>query len=522
MAEQKPKVFTSFLSSFLDIKKEEEKKKEVKPLGEEAKGGKYPKDGFRLIIDTFSSGVEANYYWFLRFMENKEDFGLRLSGERGRVEKLKDVFAAGEASALWGSIEQRKSLQQDKVSGYLATIGKMIKDLFQIVRELRILDERLDYYKGYNSKNDASCIALKSVWIDLVEGGAKNPGSVTGLASQVGFVILPDLFYKVHPQKEEDIQPMMKKFEEYHINDKVLEVLKRKLIQFLTWKNKTEKELNDRRKFTLKYLRQHFNVIRVYINWLKPYLTNINRLQMGTDNDPHLVSSFETSKVELELLGVKTMYEEKTPNGLLIDRQYKKYFPCYLVKFRFVALPEMSFQKEYQRAPMHMGRTEIFITSYVATQEEINAYKKKLEREDFALISSLTSSLDALGDTLFKYLEEAKEENVSLDKDDIIAVMEKSRVNKDKAIDALKKSATVEGAIEYLKKSAPQDSIFVPFKSVYEGFKEVLNINFESAKTPLTKEQEQAEKGKAKGEANFFAGILYDVYKKAHGMVTPL
>ncbi len=526
ITQQKPKFFGSILDNFLGLKKEEEKKEEVKPLGEEIKG-KVPKGGYRLIIDNFGSGVEANYYWFLRFMENKEDFGLRLSGDRGKVEKLKDIFSAGESSSFWGSIEQRKSVQQEKVSGYLATIGKMIKDLFQIIRELRILDERLEYYDGYKRKDDSLSVALKSVWIDLVEGGAKNPGSVTGLASQVGFVILPDLFYRINPQKENDISKMLEPWKKQGINIKVLEVLSRKLAQFLVWREKTEKELRDRKNFTLKYLRQHFNVIRMYINWLKPYLRNITRLQMGYDEkfeDPHLVSSFETSKVELELLGIRTAYTENTPNGFEVDREFKKYFPCVFVKIRFVALPEMSFQKEYQRGAVHMGRTEVFIKAYVATQEEISSYKNKLEKEDFALLNSLNASLESLGDSLFKYLEEADEKNIPVNKDDVISIMEKAKVGKDKAIEALKKSATVDGAIEFLKEKKEQDNLFVPFKSVYEGFKEILNIKSkpDTKALPLTKEQEDNEKGAAKKQAESMASILYDVYKKAHGMITPL
>ena len=121
-------------------------------LGNPVKGKYCPPAGCRLTIDEVRSSVEANYYWLVRFMENKEDFGLKLSGDRGEVLKLKDMFTAGEASSLWGSVEQRKSIQQEKVSGYLATIGKMIKDMFQIIRELRIIDERLKYYEGYNKR----------------------------------------------------------------------------------------------------------------------------------------------------------------------------------------------------------------------------------------------------------------------------------------------------------------------------------------------------------------------------------
>ena len=522
MAEEKKSLRSEFFENLFGPigagKKEE--KKEVKEPGEAA-----DRQAYRLVIDNFQTGVEANYYWILRFFENREDFGLGLVGDQGEVLKLKDVMGAGEASSLWGSVEQRKAIQQEKISTYLATIGKMIKDLFQILRELRILDERLKYYSGYNNGNDSESIALKSVWIDLVEGGSKNPGSVTGLAAQVGFVILPDLFYRIHPKKSEDIDKLISKdYGQFKLNPKVIEVLKRKLAQFLIWKESTEKELNDRKKFTLAYLRQHFASIRVYISWLKPYLKNVRQLQMGSSyKDPHLVSSFETSKVELELLGKVKKYKDTTPNGLEIDKEYKKYFPCVFVKIRFVALPEMSFQKEYQRAPMHMGRTEIYIQGYVATDEQIEAYMKKIEQEDFELLNSLDESLFSLQDVLFNYLKEAKEKLMPIVKEDVIQVMEKSKVNKEKAIDALQKNDNkVNLAIESLKKEEPKDSIIDPFKAVFEGFKEIFNIRPSSDKALPLKKDEDGEKENAKKKAKQLSGVVYLVYKKAHGFITQI
>lgn len=507
-------------------KKPEEEKKEI-TLGEEIKPKYCPKEGCRLVIDELKGGVEANYYWILRFLENKEDFGLKLSGKTGEVQKLKDFFAAGEASSMWGSVEQRKAIQQEKVSSYLATIGKMIKDMFQIIRELRILDERLEYYKGYNEGSNSHSIALKSVWVDLVEGGAKNPGSVTGLASQVGFVILPDLFYRFHPKSSEqkEIDKIANSLKSDGVNIKVREVLARKLVQFMIWKEKTEKEINDRRNFVLAYLRQHFNTIRMYISWVKPYLQNIRQLEMSRDiKDPHLLSTFETNKIEVELLGIKKTYTETTPNGFEIDREYKKYFPCVHVKIKFIAIPELSYQKEYQRGAVHIGRTEIYIKGYVSTMKQIEDYKKKLEEEDLAIMGSLQESLMSMKDEITKYLDQAKEKNIPVLNEDVIEVMEKTGAKKDKAIEALKTAGTVQGAIMQLKEQKSQDSIFEPFKAIISGFKEILNMQSkkQDEKLPLKKSEEDSEKGKASGDAGSLAWILYDVYKKSHGYITPL
>lgn len=529
-AQQKKEETSSFREKLLEglfgaKAKEEKDNPEIPSLGEEVKPKYCPKEGCRLIIDELKGGVEANYYWILRFMETKEDFGLKLSGKTGEVIKLKDLFAAGEASSMWGSIEQRKAIQQEKISSYLATIGKMTKDMFQIIRELRILDERLAYYKGYNEGSHSASVALKSVWVDLVEGGAKNPGSVTGLASQVGFVILPDLFYRIHPKDIKEVDKLINTLSKDGINIKVREVLARKLFQFLDWKEKTEKEINDRRKFVLAYLRQHFNTIRMYINWVKPYLRNIRQLEMSRDiNDPHLLSTFETNKIEVELLGIKKTYTEITPNGFEIDREYRKYFPCIHVRIRFVALPEMAYQKEYQRGAVHMGRTEIYIKGYVSTMQQIEAYKKKLEEEDIEIITSLQESLMSMKDEITKYLNEAQEKNIPVLKEEVIEVMEKTGAKKEKAIEALKKAGTVQGAIFQIKEQKPQEGFFEPFKAIIDGFKEILNLQSkkQEEKLPLKKSEEESEKGKAKGDAGSLVWILYDVYKKSHGYITPL
>src|SRR3989338_1252916 len=95
----------------------------------------------RLIVQRMSGGSEAMYFWILNFIRHPNALGYDV------VEKISDVFSASESSSFFGNIEQRKSVQQDRISQYLATIGNMTKSVFQIIRELRVIDERLDYYE---------------------------------------------------------------------------------------------------------------------------------------------------------------------------------------------------------------------------------------------------------------------------------------------------------------------------------------------------------------------------------------
>ena len=90
-------------------------------------------------------------------------------------------------------------------------------------------------------------------------------------------------------------------------NDRLKSVLKRKLRSYLTWKVYTEKELKNRRSFLLKYLRHHYLIVQMYINWLKPYLKNVRRLAYDEKriDSPDLVGAFEGTKAGVFLAAMK-------------------------------------------------------------------------------------------------------------------------------------------------------------------------------------------------------------------------
>jgi hypothetical protein len=354
-----------------------------------------PSRRYRLHYEGYNISIEEPYFWNLHY--------LRYFGGFARIDKITDVFAAAENSAFFGANQQRLGLQQDKVSQFLATIGKMVRELFQLVREMRILDERMSYYVDSftNSPSAASAeITLKGIWVDLVEQGAKNPASVYGMAREVQFTTLPDLFFSTHPKKQEDVDIVVER-ERGQFNRKVREVLMRKLRSFLTWKEHTFEELKNRRIFTLKYLRQHFEIIKMYMTWVRPYLRNIQRLQLDQSKTetPDLIIAFESSMIEIEILAVKGSGKVKQ---------------CILIHYLFRTRPEMSYSQEYQRGPLHLGRVEIDWRGYGWTDNEIEKYKKMRTQEDFQLLGvidgSVKAALEALGDELMRYLREAGEE----------------------------------------------------------------------------------------------------------------
>lgn len=364
----------------------------------------YPKPikRYRLIWEAFNVSIEEVYFWHLNFL--RQDWGYAW------VDKTADSFSSSENSSFFGQTQQRLGLQQDKVSQFLATIGKMVKELFQLVRELRILDERIGYYDDSYSKDpkrrEGAEISLKGVYVDMVEGGAKNPSSVFGMARELQFATLPDLFFAIHPETLDDIVP---KVDALKFNRKVKEILKRKFYSYLQWKDQTFKEMKARRTFTVKYLRQHYDIIKMYMEWVRPYMRNIKRLHMDMERTttPDLIAAFEGAMMEIEFIAYKLPLNPKTGS------QNHKYHSCIVANFLYRTRPSLGFQQEgYQRGPVHVGRVDVVLRCYSWTKEQIENYKKMKRAQDMMLLQDVSESVkaayDALGDDLQKYIEEAE------------------------------------------------------------------------------------------------------------------
>ncbi len=458
---------------------------------------RFPKPNFKfhLIYQNFNLSIEEVYFWVLTHM--RDDTGLV------DVEKITDIFTASEQSAFWGASQQRLQIQQQNVQNYLATIGKLIKDLFQLVREMRIVDERLSLYQASNRalkvplrqrrKSIPEEIVLRGYWVDMKDGGVKSPGSVYGLASTLGYTILPDLFFASPPLKKEEVA---KYVDGLDFNLKVKDVLKKKLSAFCYWKEFTHKELENRKKFTVKYLRQHYNSIQLYISWVKPYLRNVKRLQQNFDKSlsEDIIGSFEGSITEIEVI----MY--KKIEGCSCR-------PCVVFTLEFRTSPHMDFHQDgYQhKGPVHNGRVEFWLRGYSWTDEEFQNYKKMREAETMDLMGNIDESLkeavDALGDDLRNYLKEAGEK--------FPEDMMKEEEEKKKA--------------EEIKKH--MSGVADPFKSLFSGFKEIFETfvpskGVEKDKSKPSDWKLKKDRATAAGEIVGPIWTTYKNFKKAHRMTT--
>jgi hypothetical protein len=386
----------------------------------------------RLQLKDPNHNPEGFYHGFM--LNLTERLGLN------KRKKIIDSMGLSVGSSMFGNLQTRLAAQQNQASQYLKGISEMIKGMFQIVREIRILDERLQFYKDSESENSelslSSEIVLKGLWIDQVEGGSKNPSSVYGLAQTVGFTILPDVFFRTKPMKKKEIEKVV---DSMKFNEKVKEVLKRKLRQFYEWKERTKDELETRRKFVVKYLRQHYTTIKLYMSWITPYLRHIRRIRQTDEHgdDINVVTAFETAIIELETIHWRTGYGSKPFD----------YNAVVVLNFHYLVLPELAFHHyEYQhRGPIHAGKFVLAFRAYAWTTEQIENYIKYRNEEELELMKEINSSIeeamDALGDDLKKYLKSAGEKFP----DDV----------------------------EEKKEPVKLPSIFAPFAGVFGGFGEL-------------------------------------------------
>ena len=466
-----------------------------------------PTKRYWIVFEAPNLNIEEMYYWIHHHL--KVDQAMY-------IEKIVDNYAASEASSFFGLMQQRLSIQQQNISGFLKGIADMVKGLFQIVREIRILNDRLQYYLDTYEQNvnaDSSEIVLKGLWVDQVEGGAKNPSSVYGLATTVGFTILPDVFFRIRLKNETEVE---KKVGELQFNEKVKEVLKRKLRQYYEWKKRTFSELETRKKFELKYLRQHYETINLYISWIKPYLRYTRRMQQleRLEKDSRLIKSFESAFVEIEVLAKK---------------KAGKHYSVIIFNFQFRSRPETLIHQphEYgQKGPIHIGRAEAKLRAYGWTEEQVKNYIKYKQEDDLTLLSSIDetikAAMDALGDELKKYLGLEGENFGDESKiHELAKNLVASGICKDMD-SAVKKARELKSST---KKKPEMLGALDPFLGVFSGFQEIFKSFGVKGLFPKGKaheDQHEIDKSQkeAKKKAREMVYMVYRNYKKAHKMLT--
>ncbi|MFH1174927.1 MAG: hypothetical protein V1725_07365, partial [archaeon] len=250
---------------------------------------------------------------------------------------------------------------------------------------------------------------------------------------------------------------------------------------FLIWEEKTHKELTARKRYMIHYVRQHWATIKMYTNWIRPYLRSIGRLTMREKylSSPEIITAFETAVTEVEFFATKP-----PTNG---------YHPVIIASFKFNTKPMLQFQQDsYQaRGAIHVGKVELTLRAYSWKPEHIEQFRKLREEEDMEIMSlvdsSVAAAMEALGDDLEKYLKEAGED------------IERQQ-------EAAKEEPRLANAAE-------------PFIALFGGFGEMFKAFFPLFKSDK-KAKDTSNDGAAKKDATISIWLAYKNYKKSHGMLS--
>ncbi|MBU2633948.1 MAG: hypothetical protein KJ674_01765 [Nanoarchaeota archaeon] len=429
------------------------------------------KNEYKITYDSISEGLEPIYFWLLDFMSDTAPNGLGLND----VVKNREEFEAAVSSGYFGEMGTRASVMQDRAMKMMATINTVIRSMINLIYDLREFELRLKSYENIQSfdkdKKEAGKLALKQVWMDNVDI-KRGRGSINMLAQQLEFVTLRDAF--MIAKNENDVETI-------DLNDRVKRILKARISEYLEWEKHSETELRKRFNIEKSYLKSQVNSLKLYTKWVKPYLISAKKLGMSDFESPNIVNAFNNMEIKMGLFGKKEIMPgdlHESYQGVQLDT---KYYACVEVEIKFRTVPR-AVQGQAGSQYIHAGRTDLIFRSYGLTNEEIEQIKKSNDQEDMELIEGMTdTSLKEMAEDLDHFLKEEEKEE--------------------------KKVKNFE---------SPFGNIFKGFGEMFGFMKHAFGFMKQSPESSIQKKLRDLAKEKAEGLCYTF----YDVYKKAHGMVT--
>lgn len=436
----------------------------------------------KLVYDSTSETLEPVYFWILDFMNNNFK----------SVEKLVDNFASSPGSGHFAEMGARATKMQEESMKIMQTIGVMVKSLVQIIYDLREFDIRLSQYRAANSKNkneaEAGLLALKQIWMDNVDI-KRGRGSINMLAQDLQFVTMRDAFMIAN--SIEDVKKM-------DLNDRVKRMLEPRLAEFLKWREISDKEIKKRYDVERSYLKSQVSSLQMYTRWAKPYLKAAAQLQQKDMKNPALVSVFDTMVLQLSIIGknkfdfTQSVVDKKLPQAFKNKKLKRDYHSCVLVEFLFRGIP--------QKVGQHYtfgGRTEVKFRSFALNKDELSMLEQKLKKSDLnealKLAEGMTGeSLETMKediDYFTKELEEReKESKKERDSNDVnpFAALLGLGGNKEEKKDEKKKG---------------------------EDKEDITNIKSDNYIEGMARKLAQES-------ADGMCFLVFDIYKKAHGMAS--
>ncbi len=438
---------------------------------------KKPTISYELIYDSLNEGLEPIYFWMVDFMKDSRPAGLGLDVWKGLEESEASV-----TSGYFGEIGQRVSLMQQKTIDYLGLINNIIKSILNLIYDLREFEMRLAPYDKLNKKESTedekkeAIFSLKGLWMDQVDA-RKGRGSINLLVQDLQFVTLRDAFFYVTSAEQ---------VKNLDFNERVKNILVRKISEFLDWKERSEKEIRQRYEIEKTYLKSQAGTLRLYANWVKPYLIAAQKLKMKGSSpqslmNPNIVNAFSNMEIEIKLYGkreIKADAVHDTYKG--IELAIKHYILIEII-LKFRSIPS-TVSGQGGRHYVHGGRTNVTFKGFVVDNLELEAIENLELLEDLQLIDDyIGTSLNKLQEDIEKY-----------DKPEI------------------KKEEKVKRGIDN-----PFSGIFDGFKELFDPLKELTMPKKGTGKEFIYKDI----KKEAESSVKSLTYVIYNTYKKTHGMI---
>ncbi len=425
---------------------------------------------FSLSYDSLSEGMEHIYFWMLDFMRDTKPGGLNL-----KVWKGSEEMEASVSSGYFGEIGQRSTLMQQKAMEYMGTINNIIKSVLNLIYDLKEFEIRIETYDKQNEpdkdEKDAAIRSLKGIWMDQVDA-RKGRASINLLAQDLNFVTIRDAFFHVN-----DVESL----EKIDLNERVKTILKRKLHEYNAWVKVSEKEIKTRYNVERAYLKSQIATLKMYSNWVKPYLKAAQKLKMKEFNRPDIVNAFSNMEFEVKLYGKQEIKPGKVHESFKDLEIENKYYTVIEVAMHFRSVPSV-LSGQGGRQYVHGGRTDITFNGFSMDSADLEILESIEFYEDMDLIENyIGTSLKEVEDQIEKYTkEEAKE-----------------------------------GKKEVRKTENPFAGVVNSFKEMFKPLKG--NFHF---KAPKTKFIESELNNIAVDNAKKLAFSVYNIYKKTHGMAS--
>jgi hypothetical protein len=367
-------------------------------------GIKNPIEKHKFEYDNFTGqGIEQIYFWLIDYIN--ENFK--------KSDKLIDNFVSSTGSSHFGDMSIRISQLQQSAQRSFELANTVLRSVLTMVYDLKDFKLRLADYERFHSKNPdqkkAAILSLKERWLDLVDV-RRGQASIRSLTSQLDFVTLQNAFFAANTIEE------VKKID---LNEVVKGVLIQRLNEFFKWIPESEKQLKTRYELEKKYLKTQVNSLKLYSRWAKPYLKAAADLEQHASSTSELVTAFETSLLELTLIGTSPYNVEGDISSENLPKAFRKYTSK---NYQYIVVAELKFRASPQKTQYAGGYTfrgnvKLELTSYALSDKEYETLKSEIENDDMGdligIIGGATEeSLEVMRDDISEFLEEEKPEIV--------------------------------------------------------------------------------------------------------------